>query len=107
MRPGGDTTIRGRTTEGRFTVKQIHQCSQDDLQDLLPEAEQVLALTSTLTALEGLSQQSTRLEKTVTKRLKRTPAYEPAGAMDDGARGHGEEGRTVFPATVRQHGAAQ
>ncbi len=51
-----------RTTEGRFTVKQIHQCSQDDLQGLLPEAEQVMATTSTLEVLEGLSQQSTRLK---------------------------------------------
>jgi transposase len=43
---------------------------------LLPEAEQVLAVTSTLAVLEGLHQQITRLEKAVTKRLKHTPAYE-------------------------------
>jgi transposase len=68
--------IRARNTGSRFGIKQIHKLSKDDLKGLLPEAEQVLAVTSTLAVLEGLNQQITRLEKAVTKRLKHTPAYE-------------------------------
>jgi transposase len=43
---------------------------------LLPEAEQVLAVTSSLALLECLSQQITTLEQAVRKRLKHTPASE-------------------------------
>ena len=43
---------------------------------MLSEAEQVLAVPSTLAVWEGLHQQSTRLEKAVTKRLQHPPAYE-------------------------------
>src|SRR5262245_50316425 len=65
-----------RNTGVRFGVKQIHKLSQTDLEALLPEAEQVLAVTSSLALLECLSQQLHTLEQAVRKRLKHTPAYE-------------------------------
>jgi transposase len=65
-----------RNTGVRFGVKQMHQLSKKDLASLLPEAEQVLAVTSALAMLECLSQQMQTLEQAVTKRLKHTPADE-------------------------------
>ena len=65
-----------RNTGLRFGVKQIHKLSKKDLVSLLPAAEQVLAVTSSLAILECLSQQMKTLEQAVTKRLKHTPAYE-------------------------------
>jgi len=69
--------ILARHTGLRCGIKQIHKFSKDDLQGLLPEAAQVLAVTSTLAVLEGLHPQIPSLEKAVTTRLKHTPAYEP------------------------------
>ncbi len=62
----------------RFTL----QCQADarvnqaKTQGLLPEADQVLAVTSSLALLDCLSQQITTLEKAVTTSLKHKPAYE-------------------------------
>jgi transposase len=65
-----------RNTGGRFSAKQIHKLSRQDLKHLLPEAEQVLAVTSSLALLECRSQQMKTLEQAVSKRLKQPPAYE-------------------------------
>jgi transposase len=43
---------------------------------MLPEADQVLAVTSSLAVLACLRQQINTLEKAVLKRLKHSPAYE-------------------------------
>jgi transposase len=65
-----------RNTGSRFSVKQIHNLSKKDLEGLLPESYQVLAVSSSLNLLECLSQQIKTLEQAVKKHLKHTPAYE-------------------------------
>ncbi len=68
--------ILTRNTGMHFSVKQIHTLNTPDLENLLPEADQVLAVTSSLAILTCLKHQITTLEKAVSKRLKHTPAYE-------------------------------
>lgn len=68
--------ILARNTGVRFGVKQLHRLSQQDLVGLLPTAEHVLAVTSSLAILACLKQQITTLEKAVRTRLKPPPAYE-------------------------------
>jgi transposase len=65
-----------RNTGNRFGVKQIHNLTQKDLEALLPKAEQVLAVSSSLRLLECLRQQIKTLEQAVRKHLKHTPAYD-------------------------------
>jgi transposase len=65
-----------RNTGLRFGVKQIHNLSKKDLEGLLPDAYQVLAVSRSLKLLECLSQQIKTLEQAVKKHLKHTPAYE-------------------------------
>ncbi len=60
----------------RFSVKQIHEFAKQKLAGLLPEADQVLAVTSSRALLDCLSQQSKTLAQAVTKSLQHTPAYE-------------------------------
>jgi transposase len=65
-----------RNTGARFGVKQIRTLSQHDLEGLLPEAEQVLVVSSSLRLMDCLRQQIKTLEQAVSTRLKHTPAYE-------------------------------
>jgi len=74
--------ILGRNTGSRFGVKQMHELTKQDLEGVLPEAAQVLAVTSTLALLDCLSQQIKTLEQAVTKRLKHTPAYQQLLSVD-------------------------
>jgi transposase len=67
--------ILARNTGTRFSVKRIHELTKEALKGLLPEPDQVLAVTSSLVILHSLDQQITTLEKAITKRLKHTPAY--------------------------------
>jgi transposase len=71
-----------RNTGLRFSVKQIHELTKQKLEGLLPEAAQVLAVTSGLALLDCLSQQIKTLEQAVTKSLKHTPAYEQLLSVD-------------------------
>jgi transposase len=65
-----------RNSAQRFGVKQIHNLNKKDLEALLPDAYQVLAVISSLQLMECLRQQITTLEQAVRKHLKHTPAYE-------------------------------
>ena len=65
-----------RNTGVRFNAQRIRDLSPSDLTRLLLEPDQVLAIRSGLAVLHTLSQQITTLEKTVSKALKHTPAYE-------------------------------
>jgi len=49
---------------------------------MLPEADQVLAVTSSLAVLACLRQQINTLEKAIMKRLKHSPAYEQLLTVD-------------------------
>jgi transposase len=71
-----------RHTGVRLSAKQIHACTKAALQGMLPEADQVLAVTSSLAVLACLRQQITTLEKAVMKRLKHSPAYEQLLTVD-------------------------
>jgi transposase len=65
-----------RNTGVRFSTQRIHTLSPAALARLLPEPEQVLAVRSSLVVLHTLQQQITALDKTVSKHVKHTPAYE-------------------------------
>jgi transposase len=64
-----------RNTGARFGAKRIDEFTPAELAGILPEAEQVLAVTSSLAVMHCLGQQIKTLEKTVQKHLKHTPAY--------------------------------
>jgi transposase len=74
--------ILTRNTGARFSVKRIHELTKQELQSLLAEEPQVLAVTSSLAVLDCLRQQIKTLEKTVHKRLHHTPAYEQLLTVD-------------------------
>jgi transposase len=68
--------ILARNTGARFSLKRMHEFTKPALEALLPEADQVLAVTSSLAVLDCLSHQSKALEPSVHQRLHHTPAYE-------------------------------
>ena len=68
--------IMVRNTGARLSVKRIRELPKQELKRLLPEADQVLAITSSLAILDCLSQQIKALEKIVHQRLHHTPSYE-------------------------------
>jgi transposase len=65
-----------RNTGVRLSAKRINALTKEELQGMLPEADQVLAVTSSLAVLDCLRQQIKTLEKAVLQRLKHSPAYE-------------------------------
>lgn len=65
-----------RNTGARLRLKRIRELTKCELERLLPEADQILAVTSSLAVLDCLSRQIKALEHTVHTRLKRTPASE-------------------------------
>ena len=71
-----------RNTGVRFSVKRLRELTKPEREGLLPEVAQVLAVTSSLAVLDGLSQPITTLEQTVHKRLQHTPAYAPLRPVD-------------------------
>src|SRR5262249_48788149 len=68
--------IMARHTGARFSVKRIHEWTKQELQSMLAEEPQVLAVTSSLVVLDCLRHQIKTLEKTVHTRLNHTPSYE-------------------------------
>src|SRR5919198_80789 len=68
--------ILARNTGARFRVKQIHELTKQELQSVLTEEAQVLAVTSSLVVLDCLKHQIKILEQSVQKRLHHTPSYE-------------------------------
>jgi transposase len=74
--------IMVRNTGVRLSVKRLRELTKQELEGLLPEVDQVLAVTSSLAVLDCLSQQIKTLEQTVHKRLQHTPAYEQLLTVD-------------------------
>jgi transposase len=68
--------IMARNTGVRFSVKRIQEWTKQELQSVLTEEPQVLAVTSSLAVLDCLKHQIKTLEQTVHKRLHHTPSYE-------------------------------
>jgi len=71
-----------RNTGVRLSAKRIHELTLEECERLLPEPDQVLAVTSSLAVLHCLGQQIKALEKLVHKRLQHTPAYEQLQTVD-------------------------
>jgi transposase len=71
-----------RNTGIRLSAKRIHALTLEEVERLLPEPDQVLAVTSSLAIVHCLGQQIKTLEKAVSKRLKHTPAYEQLLTVD-------------------------
>jgi transposase len=71
-----------RNTGARFGAKRIDEFTPAERAGILPEAEQVLAVTSRLAVMHCLGQQIKTLEKTVQKHLKHTPAYAQLQTVD-------------------------
>jgi hypothetical protein len=67
--------LMARNTGTRLSTKRILEITPSALQGMLPEAEHILAVTSSLAVVHCLRQQSKTLEKTVPQHLKPTPAY--------------------------------
>jgi transposase len=68
--------IMARNTGARFSVKRMQELTKQELQSLLTEESQVLAVPSSVAVLDCLKHQSKTLEQTVHKRLHHTPLYE-------------------------------
>ena len=68
--------ILARNTGARFSLTRIHEFTKQELQGLLTEEAQVLAVTSSLAVLDCLQHQIKILEQSVQKRLRHTPSYE-------------------------------
>jgi hypothetical protein len=71
-----------RNTGVRLSIKRIRELTKQEIEGLLPESAQVLAVTSSLAVLDCLSHQIKTLEQTVHKRLKHTPSYEQLLTVD-------------------------
>jgi transposase len=71
-----------RNTGMRLSIKRIRELTKQELEGLLPESAQGLAVTSSLAVLDCLSHQIKTLEQTVHQRLKHTPSYEQLLTVD-------------------------
>ena len=71
-----------RNTGVRLSAKRLHELTKEELQGMLPEADQVLAVTSGLAVLDCLRHQIQTLEQAVMQRLKHSPAYEQLLTVD-------------------------
>src|SRR5919199_899412 len=71
-----------RNTGVRLSAKRIHALTLEELQGMLPEADQVLAVTSSLAVLDCLRQQIQSRGPAVMQRLKHAPAYEQLLTVD-------------------------
>jgi transposase len=74
--------LLGRNTGVRLSAKRMHELTLEEGERLLPEPDQVLAVTSSLAVVHCLGQQSKALAKLVHKRLQPTPAYEQLQTVD-------------------------
>jgi transposase len=71
-----------RHTGVRLSAKRMHALPLEECERLLPEPDQVLAVTSSLAVLHGLGPQIKALDKLVHTRLQHTPAYEQLQTVD-------------------------
>jgi transposase len=65
-----------RNTASRLSVKQIKQLTSDEIEALLPNEDQALAVSSALRVVTCLMEQIKIVEKRVQSRIKSTPLYE-------------------------------
>ena len=65
-----------RNTGVRLSTNRIKQLSRNDVEGLLPDADQALAVTSALAIVSCLTEQIKTVEKRVSTRMQSTPLYE-------------------------------
>lgn len=65
-----------RNSSSRLSVQQIKQLTPDEVEALLPDADQALAVSSALRVVRCLMEQINIIEKRVQSRIKSTPLYE-------------------------------
>jgi len=65
-----------RNTGSRLSANRIKQLSRNDVEGLLPDADQALAVTSALAVVSCLTEQIKTVEKRVSTRMQSTPLYE-------------------------------
>ena len=68
--------IIARNTASRLRANQIKQLTQDEVQTILPNEDQALAVSSALRVIACLAEQIKIVEKRVQSRIKKTPLYE-------------------------------
>jgi transposase len=71
-----------RNTGSRLSANRIKSLSQSDLNKLLPDSDQALAISSALTVVNCLAEQIKAIEKRVRTRIQRTPLYELLRTVD-------------------------
>jgi transposase len=71
-----------RNTGSRLSASRIKSLSQSDLNELLPDSDQALAISSVLAVLNCLAEQVKAIEKRVRTRIQRTPLYELLRTVD-------------------------
>jgi transposase len=71
-----------RNTGVRLSAKRLNELTKEELHGMLPAADQVLAVTSSLAVLDCLRQQINTLEHAVMRRLRHAPAYEQLLTVD-------------------------
>jgi transposase len=71
-----------RNTGVRLSAKRLNELTKEELQSMLPAADQVLAVPSSLAVLDCLRQQIKTLEHAIMQRLKHSPAYEQLLTVD-------------------------
>jgi transposase len=74
--------LMARNTGTRLSTKRIIELTPSALQGMLPAAEHILAVTSSLAVVHCLRQQIKTLAKTVNQHLKPTPAYAQLQTVD-------------------------
>src|ERR687883_1059962 len=65
-----------RNTGSRLSANRIKQLSRNDVEGLLPDADQALAVTSALAVVRCLTEHIKAVEKRVSARMQSTPLYE-------------------------------
>ena len=71
-----------RNTGSRLSTKRIQQLTGEEIESLLPEADQALAVTSTLAVVSCVAEQIKSVEKRVRTRLKGSPLYDLLRTVD-------------------------
>ena len=75
-------SILVRHTGVRLSATRLHAFTKAERQGMLPEADQILAVTSSLAVLDCLRHQLHTLERAVRQRLKHSSAYEQRLTVD-------------------------
>lgn len=71
-----------RNTGARWSANRIKSLSQSEVDALLPDSDQALAVSSALAVVSCLAKQIKAIEKRVQTRMQRTPLYDLLRTVD-------------------------